>query len=135
MNELKQLLSKRWFWLTGAGGFGFGMLFSLLAGNLMETSIKRGLFGFAVMWLAIALIRVWVLTFVSPPSELSSATADQAVVSGESGTHFDVSLPAESPGSPPVASDFQPWGLQKPGESLDDTQVQNFVDAIRTIQQ
>lgn len=135
MNELKQLLSKRWFWLTGGGGFGFGLLFSLLGGNLWETSIKRGLLGFAVLWLAIALVRIWILTFVSPPPESSDATAELPVASEEAGTRFDISLPAELPSALPAESDFQPWVVQQRGESLNDTQVQNFVDAIRTIQQ
>lgn len=131
MNELKPLLNTRSFWLTGVGGFGFAFLFSLLGGNLLETSVKRGVAGFFMILAAHAIVRIWISVFVTPGSGTSTAIQ---TVPEQKGTNFDVSLPSEVPDAPPVASDFQPWVLEADGEPLTDTQVQNLADAIRTIQ-
>lgn len=131
MNELKPLLNTRSFWLTGAGGFGFAFLFSLLGGNLLETSVKRGVAGFFMILAAYAVVRIWISAFVTPVSGTSAANQ---TVPEQKGTNFDVSLPAEAPDTLPATSDFQPWVLGADSEPLTDTQVQNLVDAIRTIQ-
>lgn len=130
MNEFRQLLGNRLFWLTGAGGFGFAFIISMIGGNLLETSLRRGIAGFFVILVAFAVVRLWISTFVTPQATeiRKELEVSQAV------TKFDVSLPAESPDFPPDPSDFQPWVLHGNGEELTDNQVQNFVDAIRTIQ-
>ncbi|BCJ85286.1 hypothetical protein [Effusibacillus dendaii] len=119
---------------ASVAGFAIGFAASLLGGNLLWTSLQRGLVGFVF------------LLFLSWGTQLFFSlgkTADDPKLTGETnadsaqtalGQQFDVSLPPESFDTPPSPADFQPWVVQNV-DSMDDEMTARAVQAVRTMKE
>lgn len=131
MKRAKPFWQKRFFWKVGASGFLFVCSISLLAGNLLVTSMERGIVGFVAGGFVAGSFRYLASMFVNTPNQ-NRASVPSAVDKGV-GVNFDVSLPAESPDTAPVTADFQPWVLES-SDQISDSQAQDLADALRSIQ-
>ncbi|MFC4768810.1 hypothetical protein [Effusibacillus consociatus] len=132
MKKPKRTAPIRFLWLAGAAGFGVAFFSSLAGGNLFVTSFERGVFGFILTSVAYWIIQFLFSFLGQKVSE--TETNNDAAQPGTSGTHFDVSLPAEPLDIPPSPGDFQPWTVADDKEP-EEEQIANLVRAVRAMKE
>ncbi|WP_018132536.1 hypothetical protein [Effusibacillus pohliae] len=124
MKQARRSWQRRFLWMAAGGGFAIGLAGSLLAGNLLWTSLQRGLVGFVLLF-AVA----WALQRLLA---IAAATGGPEANGQAAGTRFDVSLPPELSEIPPSGADFQPWVIDGQA-ALRDDRIEEIVQAVRAM--